>query len=275
PGGFSEGSFFTARMAELFPALRRAGDPGQAWCQALARSAPPGAHFAFISAPGYLQDHQVVAYLATGLRERGISSWIGKPEQLDWQQGEAFWLPARDRQPLAAIIRFYQAEWLAELPARSAWQHLLRGGRTLVANPIQALISESKRFPVLWDQLTTSLATWRALLPESRDPRGFNGASREWLLKQAYSNNGDAVILPENEPDWRWARLKARLRPNTWVAQRRFESLPFPTPIGPRHACVGVYTVNGQATGAYVRLSSDPVVDYRAIDAALLLMNDD
>ena len=55
------------------------------------------------------------------------------------------------------------------------------------------------------------------------------------------------------------------------MAQRRFESMPIPTPLGPRHVCVGVYTVNGKAAGAYVRLSEKPLIDFCATDVALLI----
>jgi len=41
------------------------------------------------------------------------------------------------------------------------------------------------------------------------------------------------------------------------------------------HACVGVYTVNGKAAGAYARLARKPVVDFEAVDAALLVEDDE
>jgi hypothetical protein len=47
------------------------------------------------------------------------------------------------------------------------------------------------------------------------------------------------------------------------------------TPIGPRHVCIGVYTVNGRAAGAYARFSAKPVIDFAAVDVALLLEDDD
>jgi len=34
---------------------------------------------------------------------------------------------------------------------------------------------------------------------------------------------------------------------------------------------VGVYTVNGEAAGAYARLSEKPVIDYAAVDIPLLI----
>ena len=34
---------------------------------------------------------------------------------------------------------------------------------------------------------------------------------------------------------------------------------------------VGVYTIDGRACGAYTRVTTGPVIDYRSIDAALLV----
>ena len=161
-----------------------------------------------------------------------------------------------------------------KLPPTNGWRHFFRGGKTPVANPPLSVIPESKRFPLTWKHLSTELPTWRELLPEVRDPRElslFN--DRNWLLKTAYCNNGDAVCARDwmKPREWWQAKICSQLFPNQWLAQRRFESLPVPTPLGPRHVCVGVYTVNGKAAGAYARLSEKPVIDYTAVDVALLI----
>lgn len=147
-----------------------------------------------------------------------------------------------------------------------------------MANPAPAVISESKRFPVIWDYLATRLPTWRALLPETRPLRDVDWAcGDDWLLKSAICNNGDAVIIRDSVPPARWLRirLEASLWPGHWVAQRRFEPVPIWTPEGMRHVCVGIFTVNGKAAGAYARVSEKTVIDYAAVDAALLLDDDD
>jgi hypothetical protein len=69
-----------------------------------------------------------------------------------------------------AIVRFYQAEWLARLHCRAAWAPLFRGGHTPVANPGSAALAESKRLPLVFEDLKASMTTWRQLLPETRAP---------------------------------------------------------------------------------------------------------
>ena len=78
--------------------------------------------------------------------------------------------------------------------------------------------------------------------------------------------------LDANELFMRRGGVKdAALHPREWVAQRRFEAVPVDTPTGPMYPCVGIYTVAGRAVGAYTRLSPHPVIDYAAVDVALLV----
>jgi len=256
PGGYCEASHFTALMARHFPHLRPAGDPAGAWAGALATAAGPGSVIALLSAPGLVEDHQVIAFLAAKLRERGCRAYLAKPEQIIWRGGIAHLEAAWYRGPVAALVRFYQVEWLVRLKGRCEWERFIRGGQTPVANPGLAAISESKRFPLLWEDLSTPLPTWRALLPETRDPRQAPWQHDDgWLLKTAMCNTGETVSIREllAAREWRRIRRAARWFPGGWVAQRRFESVPVATPLGPRHVCIGVYTVNGRAAGVPAR----------------------
>jgi hypothetical protein len=278
PGGFCEASYFTEKIAQHFPTLEPAGNPGNDLCDAVAAVAGASGTVALLSAPGYMEDQQVVAFLGARLNQRGCNAHLAKPEQVCWRNGIAHLHTTWYEGKLDAIVRFYQAEWLARLPESTGWKFLFRNGRTPVANPTLAPISESKRFPLVWDRLSTSLPTWRSLLPESREPWNAPWSrSDEWLLKTAMCNTGDTVSIREQmrAGEWLRTRWQARLIPSKWVAQRRFESAPLSTPDGPRHVCIGIYTVNGRASGAYSRISNKPVIDFAATDAALLLEDDE
>lgn len=89
-------------------------------------------------------------------------------------------------------------------------------------------------------------------------------------------NTGDEVCIRElmKERDWRRLRWDVWLRPNHWVAQRRFESEPIETPLGPMHVCLGVYSIDGKAAGIYARLAKRPLIDYASVDVAVLVDND-
>jgi glutathionylspermidine synthase len=273
PGGFAEASLFTRLLAAHVQDFVPAGSPVDDWADAIARAAGSRRPIALLAAPGFMEDHQILIYLARQLAVRGCEARLASPRQLEWRRGEGYLVSGSSSLPLGAIVRFYQGEWLAGFRARH-WAPLFRGGRTPVANPGLAAISESKRFPLVWDSLHTPLPTWRAFLPETREPCDAPWRrDTAWLVKSALSNTGDSVSMRDlmSEADWRRVQWEVRLRPGAWAAQRRFESVPIETPRGSMHACVGIYTIDGKAAGAYARLSPKPLIDFASIDCALLV----
>jgi len=143
-----------------------------------------------------------------------------------------------------------------------------------VANPGVAVLTESKRFPLTWDHLSSALPTWRRLLPQTLDPRNAPWAADDgWLLKSPYCNTGDSVSIRSLMTPRQWAAVRRAVwfHPSGWVAQRRFETFAVSTPMGEVFPCIGVFTINGHAAGAYARISRRPLIDYSAIDVALLV----
>jgi len=269
PGGFTESSSFTRLVARHFPGFAPAGDPAGAYVAALARVA--WGPVALLAAPGFIEDQQVTAYLARRLRALNIRAVLASPRQVTWRGGVAHLGGTR----VGAVVRFYQAEWLPRLPRRCGWRSFFAGGRTPVTNPAAlSLLSESKRFPLCWGDLPFDLPAWRRYLPETRDPRDAPWQDDDaWLLKSAYSNTGDTVTIRTlaDRTRWRAVARDVRRHPRDWVAQRRFHTRRLDTPLGPLYPCVGVYVIDGRAAGVYARLARAPVIDYQAIDVALLV----
>jgi glutathionylspermidine synthase len=232
-------------------------------------------HIALLHAPGYLEDQQVVLVLGRELKMRGfIPHVIQSPEALQWHHGRAC-LARNKGIRIEGVIRFFQAEWLAKLPARTGWQELFRGGATRVSNPLQSVISESKRLPLSFPFMNAASGTWRELFPVCREPRKIDAAEREeWVLKAAYSNTGDAVHIGAELPQQAWERLlrMAQRNPFDWVAQRRFETVTLESLRGPVRPCVGIFVIGKRAAGAYIRLSTSQVTDAYALEAPLLVM---
>jgi len=271
PGGYSEAQGFSALMAEQFPGHHLAGGPASTWAARAALALDPAGEIALLSAPGYLEDAQVVAYLASSLRARGMKARVIGPRELCWRSGHAFLASAQS--PLAGVFRFYQLEWLPEC-GQPGWSHFLHGAVTPVSNPARAALSESKRFPLVWRELGTPLTEFARSMPESCAPREvLRRFDDGWVLKGSYSNCGDAVFssrwTPRGALRAAWAR--ALLAPSGWVAQREFEVVPLDTPLGTMTHCLGVYVIDGRAAGAYLRLSPAQFVDACAIDTALLV----
>lgn len=273
PGGYTEAENFSGLVAERTPGARLAGAPARALVDALERVAERGV-VALLSAAGYLEDHQVIAHLARRLRERGLEAHLVSPHHLRWKGGRAELATSWYAGPVDAIVRFYQAEWLAAQRGATPWQQLVSGALTPVVNPGVAAIGESKRLPLIWGELDTPVPTWRRFTPETREPGAVRWREKDaWVFKRAYSNCGDTVFMPPAMTTGARAKLawNLRLRPGAWVAQRRFHVVPIDCPLGPVYPCLGVYTVDGRAAGLYGRIARGPVVNYTAIDVAILV----
>ncbi|MEJ7812877.1 MAG: glutathionylspermidine synthase family protein [Gemmatimonadaceae bacterium] len=277
PGGLNEASGIARLVASHYPGAEPVGDTAGLYARALVASGRPSPHVALVHATAYTDDRQVMTYLARRLEELGASATLASPANLQWRGGRAHIAADWRSGPVDLVMRFFPAEWLPNLPRACGWSAFFHGAITPMSNPATALLTQSKRFPLVWSALRTPLPTWRALLPETRDPRDvpWRDAARgdDWVLKPALGRVGEDIAMRgvTGEKEWRTLAREARRHPRDWVAQRRFEATPLENACGvPVYPCVGVYTVGTQVAGAYGRLAPKPLIDWRAQDVAVL-----
>jgi glutathionylspermidine synthase len=273
PGGFNEATDMARLFAGLYPGTSCAGDPAGDLAHRIAEVAGVGASVALIHATAYTDDRQVMVYLARRLKEAGLKSFLAAPDQVEWHAGRPKLVSEWHTGYLDYLVRFFPAEWMPNLSRGTGWENFLSSS-TPASNPGIAVLSQSKRLPLVWDSLRTRLPTWRRALPETRCPKSVNWAKDEqWVLKPAFGRVGDGVALHGHiEPkDWSRIAKDARSNPEHWVAQRRFDAVCAPDGLFP---CLGVYTVGGRAAGIYGRAARRPLVDHRAMDIAVLVQDE-
>jgi len=273
PGGLNEASGLPSIMLSHYPWAGRVGDPADAYVQALCRHAGPQSRVAFIHATSYSDDQQMMLFLAQRVAGPERSVHLASPSHIRWNGGRAFLQAAWWQGPLDLVVRFFPADWLCSLPRASGWPSLFAGSLTPLSNPATAILTQSKRFPLVWDALQTRVPAWRRLLPETRDPRDVAWrSSPDWIIKPAFGRVGEGVgILGVTASDeMRQIGRAARFWPSGWVAQRRFHIRPIDMSGTQVFPCLGVYTLDTRVVGAYGRLAPVPLIDARAADAAVL-----
>ncbi len=273
PGGFIEAGGFSALVAERL-GLRLAGDPCAALVAALVSASGSGARVGLVHASAYTDDRQVMVHLAKALAARGLEAGLLDPTQVQWRAGRAHADTSWFAGPLDLILRFYPAEWLPNTRGAGDWRAFFRGSTTPLSNPGAALLVQSKRFPLVWDELATALPTWRALLPETRSPRAADWRGDPgWILKPALGRVGEDVGLREllAAREWKGIARAARWHPGHWVAQRRFEAEACAQDGTALYPCVGVFVIDGRAAGIYGRVARRPLIDARAHDVPVLV----
>jgi hypothetical protein len=143
-----------------------------------------------------------------------------------------------------------------------------------MSNPGTAIFIQSKRFPLIWGEINQAMATWRALMPESRCPSELKSSpAGEWVFKPVFGRVGEDVAIAGITEDNAYKKILAEVRhhPKDWVAQRRFESVSLPGPAGPIFPCIGIFTLDCKTVGAYGRIAKIPLIDHAAQDIAVLL----
>ena len=263
PGGLNEASGYPAIIGPHYPWAEPVGDPADAYVAALEAAAPPGAVVALVHATAYSDDQQMMTFVARRLEARGIQAHLASPSHLRWRDGRAWLEAAWWHGPLDLVVRFFPAEWLGQLPRSSGWPYLCAGSLTPISNPATAVLVQSKRFPLVWEDLATPLPTWRALLPETREPRSAPWrTSSEWILKPALGRVGEGVGICglTDVVEWRRIVRDATWWPGHWIAQRRFDVVPIEIRGIARYPCLGVYTVDERVAGAY-RPARDATAD--------------
>lgn len=272
PGGFIEASGFTDLMVKNYPGTRTPPDPAGAYAEAVFDRVGPKALIAMVHATAYSDDRQVMQFLAQRIAARGPKVLMVSATHILWEKGHASVSSAFSNGPLDLLIRFSPAEWLPMMGERDA--AYFKQSQTPISNPAAAILTQSKRFPLSWPFLSAKLPTWNSLLPQSRCPSDISPREyRDWVIKPALGRVGEDVALAGASSDQDLAHIyrAARWRSRSWIAQQRFEVIPVKSDRGIFYPCIGVFTVDGRAAGAYGRIARSPLIDHNAQDVAVLI----
>ncbi len=269
PGGFNEAAM-SPLIAPLIPGCRPVSDPGTMLIKALLRRGIPHATVALVHATAYSDDRQVMEYLSDVCAQHNLQAIACAPDQLQWTAKFCH----GDGRPVGAILRFFPGDWVSALPTNCGWEHFAGHPTVVQANPLTAMLVQSKRLPLVWDSLPYDCPNWKKYLPTTDRPRASGyGRDPEWVLKPAFGRVGEDIVMAGVTPEkQRQACQRAAWwTPSLWISQRRFSSVPWHGPEGPCHVCIGVYTVDGVVAGAYGRYASAPIIDQRAVDIPVLV----
>jgi glutathionylspermidine synthase len=274
PGGYNEASGWTSLVASHVPEARLAGNPAEALASAIAERVQPGGTVALVHATSYTDDRQVMIFLGRYLEAAGLQTVMAAPDHIRWHHGRAVIETEWFSGPADFVFRFFPAEWLPNLGRDSDWRGFFTSEETPQCNPATALLSQSKRWPLLHQELGLDLPAWTRLLPETVDPRDVEWREQDdWVVKPAMGRVGESVGLNGvTEPkEWKALCKAIRWHEKHWVAQRRFRPMPLSVAGQTWHVCLGVYTVAGRAAGIYGRISDKPLINHLARDVAVLV----
>jgi glutathionylspermidine synthase len=274
PGGYVEASGWNELFAGEFEDFSAPCKPTTAYVDTICDCTPMGSLIALAHATVYSEDRQVMAHLGRALESRGRKTCLVSPRNVSWLSGRARLATAFASCDPAVVVRLTPAEWLPSMCEKNDWELWFGASTTPLSNPGRAIVLQSKRFPLVWDELNTELTTWRKLLPLSTCPSEIGNLDRDDLvLKPAFGRVGEDVAIRGVTETRQYKEIlrAARKREVQWIAQQRFDVIPVPTADGDEFPCIGVYTVNGKMAGLYGRSARTALIDQDARDVAVLI----
>jgi glutathionylspermidine synthase len=268
PGGLNESTTF----AELWPrrpaGWQETGRPGELYVDRLIASfgLRPGARVALIHATSYSDDWQHMAFLKQLLEARGIEAFGSAPTSIELDGGAML----VDGVPLDAALRFFPGDWLLFAREGEGWfsRHPQR-----LSNPLHALFSQNKFFPVVCAAADIGAPTWASYLPATAPLRVRDLLGSRHIAKPSFGRVGEDIAPIDTLPYPKRVGIAASLllAKGLWIRQTPFESLNLGSATEPLHACVGVYCVDGKVAGCYGRLSPLRIVGMSAADAPVFV----
>jgi hypothetical protein len=273
----SEAYGFAKAMAPYYPGFSPPPNPASKYADAISRAAGRNGLIGFVheSLRRSIRDAQ---FLAREVERRGMRTTLFPLRRLWWASSLA-----RVRVPSGILtpdllVRGIAVHELVRSSKHAVWEPWFCGGKTLMSTPGSVVAVASKRFPVVWKEMETRMSAWRSFLPETCCPSKLKGGSvTDWVFKPALGSDGARVAIAgvTRRQAFREAVDQARRHPDRWVAQRRFESVALSTERGPGHVCLGIYTVDGVAAGAFTRIRGEALINARSLWMPVLVPQSD
>jgi hypothetical protein len=274
PGGYVEAYGYTEPMVMYYPGYSPPPNPAAVHAEAIRKSVGKGAQVAVVLAGEDPYGMRQVEFLMKEIEVRGVRGIIATIGRLRWGSGVARVVRSSSTGTPSLIVRQITVEKMLKLTRSSHWAHWFCGRRTPVSNPCYSILIESKRFPCVLKELDAPMPAYRSHSPESRFPTEISPSSQnQWVFKPAFgvAGRGVAIAGVTRKLAFKAAAEVSRRHPMNWVAQRRFESVAVPTERGPGHVCLGIYTVDGSAAGAYARIRGTALIDKHALSIPVLI----
>ena len=275
PGGFAESSIMPQMAIDVLNEksywYKNFGD---ILTNAIIKKVKAKGTIVLVHCTSYSDDRQVIQFLGDKLKQLGFRIIYAAADHLRFKNQEAFSILDGNEGKVDAIIRFTPLEWLIDIKPKH-WEGYFDTITPSCNHPI-AIFAQTKRFPLVWDQLEKQgirLSTWRQLLPETVEVKNAKHKN-DYIFKPACGRVGEKISIKEacKEDEYRKIMADVKKHPKKYLAQKKFNSKPLISEEGESfHVCLGSYSVEGKHAGYYARISKLPRIDSYAADISVLI----
>jgi len=258
PAGYPEASILPKLAQKYFPDFWQCGDFSDVFMRRLKQLILPASTIAYLHDTHTVEDYQILHFIGDLMEKDGYDSVYLDPSHLKWENGLA--------DGVGAIMRYYPVEWL-EFAKDVDWRGFVNSKTPSCNHPI-ALLTQSKRLPLVWDDLDVEVPMWKQLLPETIDVSSCMD-NESFILKPAFGRVGEGINIPGTMSAIEDADIKqaAWTCPEQWVAQKMFEGVA----VAGLHLNLGVFVIDGEFAGLYARGATKARIDGDASEMPVLV----
>jgi len=272
PGGFAEASLIPQVARALFGEEKYSYiNFGDILVNAIAKKVKTQGRIMLVHCTCYSDDRQVMQFLGDKLKNMGYSVIYGAADHLRFENNEAISILDGNEGKVDGIFRFTPLEWLRGIKPKY-WDGYFDTITPSCNHPV-AIFAQTKRFPLIWDELEKngiSLSNWKKLLPDTLEVKDIKEG---YIYKPACGRVGEKISIEEAclEGEYEAILKDVKKHPKNYLAQKKFISKPLEINNLEFHVCLGSYTVNGSHAGYYARISPKPRIDSEAKDIPVLI----
>ncbi len=277
PGGFAESSLLPdlARKTINSPNLKY-NSFGERMVEAINNKLNKKGTIMLIHCTCFSDDRQVMQFIGDRLQKEGYKVIYGAADHIEFKDRQAYCILDNNQHKIDLIFRFTPLEWLIKMRPKT-WYGYFNTTTKSCNHPI-GIYAQSKRFPFVWDDLEDagiSMKTWRSMLPETIEVK--DASKREgFIYKPVYGRVGEKIAIQEacRGDEYKKILQDVKKHQKQYIAQKNFNSKPIKSDDGMEyHICLGSYTIEGNHSGYYARISPYPRIDSYAADLPVLIEN--
>ncbi len=275
PGGFAEATLLPELAIKTINQKKYYSIKfGDILAEAIAKKTKPNGTIMFVHCTSYSDDRQVMQFIGDKMETLGYHSIYGSADHLYFENKEAISLLNNNEGKVDCIFRFTPLEWLKDIKPKT-WDGYFDTITPSCNHPV-AIFAQTKRFPLIWDELEKhgiKLDTWRKLLPDTIEAKRFL-KKEGYIYKPACGRVGESISIKEACEDGEYNQIikDVMKHPKNYLLQKKFISKPIISPEGQEfHVCLGSYTVEGKHAGFYARISKTNRIDSNAQDIPVII----
>lgn len=276
PGGFAEASLLPQEAINILSENNKYTyiNFGDILVEKIASKVIPKGNIMLVHCTCFSDDRQVMQYLGDKLCKKGFNIIYGAADHIRFKNKIAYSILDGNETKLDGIFRFNPLEWVIQIKPKH-WSGFFCTSTPSCNHPI-AIYAQTKRFPLIWNELEKSglsLHTWRTLLPDTIDVKDVK-EKEGYIYKPACGRVGEKISIKEacSKQEYEEILKDVKRHPQKYIAQKKFISKSLNMANNEAfHVCIGSYTVDGKHAGFYARISRTPRIDSSAADIPVLI----